>query len=257
MDYSKYFPEIGQEIWHFSHLERAMSLAKDSIKILPETANGRIIWADELTEAKGRFNRVWFAEKGGLWISLSIFDEFLPETATFFPLIFGLVMARCAYDFKIYSAKIKWINDLHINGKKLGGVLIEKFKDWYIVGMGLNVNNILPENLPAISFKELLAKEVSLFKVLEKIIYWTRFYLGFLRFYERKILEEEVVENVIIEDFRKFSDTLGRCVYYSYNLDSEEGIVGKVIDMTQEGGLLLKTENQILTFFSGEVIYIY
>lgn len=58
-------------------------------------------------------------------------------------------------------------------------VLIEKFDHWYIAGIGLNVNNSLPSNLPAISFKEILGKEISIFHVLENILYWLRYYFGF------------------------------------------------------------------------------
>lgn len=259
MDYSKYFPEIGQEIWNFKKLVRAMEVAKNFVKIFPEKANGRIVRADELSEAKGRFDRKWFAEKGGLWMAISIYDEFLEENSFLIPLIFGLAMVRCANHFGIDQAKIKWINDLHFNGKKLGGVLVEKFENWYISGIGININNALPSELPAISFKELLKKEISVLEVLGSIIYWLRYYFGFLRFYERKKLEEEVVTNLIIEDFKKFSDTIKRCVIYSYNLDKEENLlIGTVLDITEKGTLLIKESfsQEILEVSSGEIFYI-
>lgn len=255
-DYTALFPEIGQEIWHFPILSRSMPLAKKLIDKYSRTANGRIIWTDILTNAKGRFERKWIAEKGGLWITCSIFDEFLPQTSSFFPLIFGLVMLKCAYDFKIFSAKIKWINDLHFNGKKLGGVLIEKYKEWYIVGIGMNINNDPPKNLSAISFKQILGMELPLKKIIERLIYWLRYYLGYLRFYEKAVLEEEKINNLIIQEFKKFSDTIGRCVYYSYNLDSKNGIIGKAINIDEKGSLIIKTENQILSVNSGEIVYL-
>lgn len=259
MDYSKYFPEIGQEIWQFKELSRAMEFIKKLIEIFPEKANGRIARADILFEAKGRFDRKWFALKGGLWIAISIYNEFLEENSSLIPLIFGLTMVRCANYFGINQAKIKWINDLHFNGKKIGGVLIEKFNDWYIAGIGMNINNPLPSGFPATSFKEILGKELPILKVLEIIIYWLRYYFGFLRFYERKILEEEKINNLIIEDFKKFSDTIGRCVVYTYNLDREENlIIGNVLDITEKGSLLIEDNfsQEILEIFSGEIFYI-
>jgi BirA family biotin operon repressor/biotin-[acetyl-CoA-carboxylase] ligase len=259
LDYSIYFPEIGQEIWHFKNLPRAMDLAKELIYLLPEKANGRIVKADFLSEAKGRFDRKWFAPKGGLWMAISIYDEFLTEHSSLISLIFGLAMYRCANHFGINKAKIKWINDLHLNGKKIGGVLIEKFDHWYIAGIGLNVNNPIPSNIPAISFKEILGKEISIFQVLENILYWLRYYFGFLRFYERKKLEEENLTNLIVEDFKLFSDTIGRCVIYTHNLDEEEILaIGKVLDITEKGTLLIKdtSSKEILEIFSGEIFYI-
>ena len=104
-----------------------MDFIKNLIAFYPEKANGRIVRADVLSGAKGRFDRKWFAQEGGLWMAISIYDEFLPENSSLISLIFGLVMARCANYFNIEQAKIKWINDLHLNGRKIGGVLLERF----------------------------------------------------------------------------------------------------------------------------------
>ncbi|WP_038056120.1 biotin--[acetyl-CoA-carboxylase] ligase [Thermodesulfobacterium hydrogeniphilum] len=259
LDYSKFFPEIGQEVWHFPSLSRAMALLKEFIRLFPKTANGRIIKADILLESKGRFNRKWFAEKGGLWVALSIYDEFLPENSCLIPLILGLALVRSAYHFGIKEAKIKWINDLHYKGKKIAGVLIEKFESWYIIGIGINVNNNPPEKIPAISFKKILKKEISLLTVLKVLIFWLRYYFGFLRFYERNILDEKEVKNIIIENYKKFSDTLKRCIAFSYNLDkAEEVLIGEVIDITNKGSLLINLENsEIVEVSSGEIIYLW
>ncbi len=256
MDYSRLFPEIGEEVWYFPSLSRAMLLSAEFVNRFPRKANGRIIWAGKLTQAKGRFERKWFAEKGGLWLSLSLYDEFLPETRPLIPLAIGLALLKSVHQLGATQVKLKWINDLHVNGKKLAGVLTQKWKDWLIVGMGLNVKNPTPSHLPAISIRELLKKEVPLCKILSSLIHWLRYYLGFLRFYERKLLYEEDVKNIIIEDFKCFSDTIGRCVYYHYNTEHEDGIYGEVLDIGPKGELILKTEEDVQSFDSGEVIYL-
>lgn len=259
-DFSIYFPEIGEEIWHFRELPRAMSLAKDFINIFPSTANGRIIRAETLTEAKGRFERKWFAEEGGLWLALTIYDEFLETSHSLIPFIPGLAIAKCAHEFGIKQAKLKWINDLHVNGKKIAGVLMEKVNDWFILGIGINVNNPLPPQVPCESFKNLLKQEVPILNVLSSLVYWLRYYFGFLRFFEKCFLEEKPVYNLIIEDFKKFSDTLGRCVAFSYNFDKEDFLLGYVLDLTEKGSLLLQILDSnppfVLEVFSGELIYL-
>lgn len=258
LNYHKYFPEIGQEIWFFQKLPRAMDVAKDLIKIFPQRANGRIIISKILSSAKGRFNRKWLAEEGGLWMALTLYDEFLTENYSLIPLILGLAAVRCVYDLGIKEVKLKWINDIHFNGKKIGGILLEKYENWYIAGIGLNVNNSLPPSLPAITLKYLLNREINLIEVLELLIYWLKYYFGFLRVYEKKILEEQNIPNLIIKDFKNFSDTIGRCVAYSYNLDKESIIIGKVIDITEKGSILLETQDfpeKILEFSSGEILY--
>jgi len=64
------------------------------------------------------------------------------------------------------------------------------------------------------------------------------------------------VENLIIKDFKLYSDTLGRCVYYHYNTEEEDGICGKVLDIGLKGEEILDTEEGIQSFSSGEVIYL-
>ncbi len=259
MSYHKYFPEIGQEIWYFQKLPRAMELAKDLIKIFPQKANGRIIISKKLISAKGRFGRKWLAEEGGLWMALTIYDEFLKENFPFIPLILGLAVVRCIHELGIKEIKLKWINDIHFNGKKIGGILLEKYENWYIAGIGLNVNNSLPSFLPANNLRNLLGKEINLINMLELLIYWLRHYFGFLRIYEKVILEQQSIYNVIIKDFKNFSDTIGKCVAYSYNLENEDIIVGKVVDITERGGLLLETQDfpkEVLEIFSGEILYL-
>jgi len=257
LNFSKFFPEIGEEIWYYPVLERAMALSIDLIKKFPNRANGRIIWASELTQAKGRFQRKWFASKGGLWFSLSIFDEFLSTTQSFIPLSVGLALIKAIHRFGVKEAKLKWINDIHLNGRKLAGVLIEKWKDWYIIGIGVNVNNPLPFFLPAISLKQIFKKEVSILKCFALIIYFLRHYFGFLRFYERRFLAEESIPNLIIKEFKLYSDTLGRCVYFHYDTEKEDGIFGLVIDIGEKGELILKTSNGISEFTAGEIIYVF
>lgn len=257
-DFSVYFPEVGKEIWHFPSLDRAMSLAIKLLEIYPSTANGRIIWADKLFKAKGRWNRRWIAEKGGLWIAISLFDEFLPENTGLFSLIFGLALKKCLEEFGLKEIKVKWINDLHYQKKKIAGVLIEKYKEWYIVGIGLNVNNPLPNFLNAINLRQILGYELKTENVLYFLIKWLSFYLGFLRFYERKILEEVLVENLIIKDFKLFTDTLGRWVKYGLDLENKpsEAIVGKVLDIDEKGKLILRTEVGTYKVSTGEIFYL-
>jgi len=256
LDFSEFFPEIGREVWHFPTLSRAIQTSKDLIKLYPRTANGRIVRGDLLLEAKGRFDRKWFAEKGGLWVALSLYDEFLENHASLVSFIPGLAMVRCARYFGIYQAKVKWINDLHVNGKKIGGVLIERFNDWYIIGIGLNINNPLPKGIPSESFRNLLKKEIPVLEVLEVLIHWLRYYFGFLRWFEQKHLEEEHLPNLIIEDFKNFSDTLGRCVAYGYNIDRDDYLIAQAIDITSSGKLVLISEEGPIEVSTGEILYL-
>ena len=63
------------------------------------------------------------------------------------PLIAGLATIRGLRGIENLEYKFKWTNDVYLENKKLCGILMEKTDDVYIVGIGINVNNILPEKL--------------------------------------------------------------------------------------------------------------
>jgi len=257
LDYCKYFPELGEELWYFPKLRRTFPVLKQLIEIFPQRANGRIVWAGTLSQAKGRFTRRWFASEGGLWIGISIYDEFLPNSQGLIPLTFGLAIVKTVREFGIDEAKVKWINDVHINGKKLAGVLIERFGEWFLVGIGINVNNPLPKGIPATSIKEVTGREQVLSRVFDRLIKWIRYYLGFLRDYERNLQQEEKAENIVIKDFLEYSDTIGRCVYYAYDVEKEDGIIGIAEAITSSGALVLRVNGKKIKVNSGEVIYLW
>ncbi len=108
------------------------------------------------TQGKGTKNRSFECEKGGLWLSLLKFHENAPAKDAF------LMMARAAVavckTLEEYglSPKIKWANDVLIGGKKVCGVLTEnRLSGDKIVstlwGVGLNVNNVLSDELSSIA----------------------------------------------------------------------------------------------------------
>ena len=256
-EFYRLFPEIGQEVWYFPELERTIPVQKGLIKDFPTGANGRIVIASKLTEAKGRFQRTWFAEKGGLWLSVSIYDEFSDEVKSLIPLLPGLAICRTANALGIPQARVKWINDVHVKGKKLAGVLIECYENWFLIGMGININNHVPGDIPAVSIKDLTGRDIELSRVLESLIFWLQSYFGYLRFYESNLLKEDFKENAILKDFKVLSDTLGRCVAYSYNLESEDYLIGKAVGVTEKGELILDVNGEHVFLKTGEVIYLF
>lgn len=248
--------EIGRDIRSFEEVPRLMSLAYELALSEPRTAHGRILKAERLSQARGRHGRTWIAEPGGLWMALSLYDDHLPQTHGLFPLIFGLAMARMALDLGL-PARIRWINDLHFRGRKLAGVLIEKHAEWLIVGLGINVNNPPPPGMPAETLSRLAGKYISLDEIFHLVIHHLRYYYALFRDLEAELSPyEEVPENKLVKDFRKYSDTLGRCVAWAGNLDREEPLIAHTRDILPNGSLLLETKEGSFPVNFGEIIYI-
>ena len=103
------------------------------------------------TAGRGRHGRVWISEKNaGLYFSIVL----RPKIETRFLSLVTLMTAVAVYEtLKTFnlSPDIKWANDVHINGKKISGILAETCETptglAVIVGIGINLksSNFPPE----------------------------------------------------------------------------------------------------------------
>jgi BirA family biotin operon repressor/biotin-[acetyl-CoA-carboxylase] ligase len=95
--------------------------------------HGTLVSAGVQTAGRGRYARTWSAPAGSsLLFSLIVrsFDSLLPLRA-------GLAVA----DVAGAGARVKWPNDVWVDGLKVAGILVEgrPAEGWAIVGVGLNV----------------------------------------------------------------------------------------------------------------------
>lgn len=105
------------------------------------------VLCEEQTKGRGRMGRTWHSpSEGNIYVSL-VFRPGIPPSALqgITPWI-GLVLARTTSEFTGLPVQIKWPNDLLIDGRKLGGILMEARVDAdstreLVLGFGLNVNS--------------------------------------------------------------------------------------------------------------------
>ena len=95
--------------------------------------HGMIVTAGVQTAGRGRYGRTWSAPAGSsLLLSLIVreFDALLPLRA-------GLAVADVAGP----RARVKWPNDVWIDGLKVAGILVEArpAEGWAVLGIGVNV----------------------------------------------------------------------------------------------------------------------
>ncbi len=103
--------------------------------------HGTLVTAGAQSAGRGRQGRTWAAPPGrALLLSLLLrdYDPLLPLRA-------GLAVADIAGD----AARVKWPNDVLVDGRKLAGVLVEaRPRDgWAVLGIGVNVA-VDPAELP-------------------------------------------------------------------------------------------------------------
>ena len=122
----------------------------------------KAIFASSQKYGKGQFGRDWHSPKGGVWVSAAINSE---DSKTNHSQLFGLAVALAMverFERLGVDVKIKWPNDLLVQGKKLAWILPRLFfrggeLRLLRVGVGLNVFNSVPKE--GISLKQIYGNE--------------------------------------------------------------------------------------------------
>ncbi len=197
-----------------------------------------IVIAEEQSNGRGTKGRSFVSNSGGLYISvMKNYGEF-PASDSFKIMINSCVAVCKTLESFGVSPKIRWANDVLADGKKICGILIENtLSDAYIsrsiVGIGLNINNTLPENLKDIA--------TTLFEQTEKSISVEAV---------RKILIENLQKEYSIDDYRAYISWLNSPVTLKF-LDGE--VVAKAISVENDGRLKVEIGGEIKIISSAEV----
>lgn len=111
---------------------------------------GTVVTAGRQTAGRGRFGRAWHSPAGGLWMSMRL----KPRHLAFLTAASALAAGDAVTRLSGLRPLIRFPNDLLVNDRKLGGLLIEARPPEAVVGIGLNVNLAeLPPELEATSLQ--------------------------------------------------------------------------------------------------------
>lgn len=115
-----------------------------------------IVTASRQTAGKGTKGRSFISDAGGLYVSVMRHYENFCNTQAFRIMINACVAVCKTVESFGLKPVIRWANDVLVGGKKICGTLIENtfsgsFISRSIVGMGINVNNVLPPELNKIA----------------------------------------------------------------------------------------------------------
>jgi BirA family transcriptional regulator, biotin operon repressor / biotin---[acetyl-CoA-carboxylase] ligase len=121
---------IGRPRLHLR--ETASTNAKARELALAGAPAGTLVTASAQTAGRGRQGRVW-SSPAGQALLLSVVLRELPELL---PLRAGLAVADLAGE----RARVKWPNDVLLDGRKVAGVLVEgrPQEGWAVLGIGVN-----------------------------------------------------------------------------------------------------------------------
>ena len=178
----------------------------------------------EQSKGYGRLGSFWESEIGGLYYSVVLpYNKILP-------IIVGVAVSDVLVKYNI-NIRLKWPNDILVDGKKLGGILCQSQGKSTIIGLGINVNNKpnfsesinlsdLGCNLDKLNFIDSLSKKISV------VMGWK--------------------EQKVIDKFSTYDCLIGRHVSWS------EG-KGRVERISEEGHLVIRNTNNKVVFLTEEV----
>jgi BirA family biotin operon repressor/biotin-[acetyl-CoA-carboxylase] ligase len=208
---------------------------------------GIVVIAEKQTKGYGRIKRMWNSNEGGLWFSMLLKPVICPDESSRLSLLFSIALNRILKKKYGISSEIKWPNDILIFGKKVAGIIIEMSVEqdiinWVAAGVGVNINNSLPENLKntSISIKEVLKREIDRAK----------FFAAFLTEFE------SLYSNFQKDGFKQFLEEYNSKVAYKdafVTVDSgyNDIITGKNFGIDESGRLIIGTKNKLEKIISG------
>ncbi|MDD7410059.1 biotin--[acetyl-CoA-carboxylase] ligase [Fusobacterium gastrosuis] len=200
-----------------------------------------IVSAKNQTSGRGRRGNTWVSSKGmALFSFLLKTDKKLDiNEYTKLPLIAGIATLSAMKKIEENDYKYKWTNDIYLEEKKLSGILVEKVENDFVIGIGINVNNQIPEEIKdiAVSLKNKHDIDKVILTVVETFAdYYNKFSSG-------KWLD-------ILDEINKYNFLKNKKI--KVNVGSEV-YKGEALDINKDGRLAVKINNEIKYFNAGEI----
>ncbi|MGN1060813.1 MAG: biotin--[acetyl-CoA-carboxylase] ligase [Candidatus Coproplasma sp.] len=197
-----------------------------------------IVTAKKQTKGRGTKGRTFVSDEGGVYVSvMKRYTDF--DFVNTFSIMINACVAVCN-TLKAFNLNptVKWANDVLLNGKKVCGTLIENRLGAdnvcvSIVGIGLNVNNVLPEELKEIAttMRVCRGRKLNVKSVRTQLI---------------KNLQKQYT----VEEYKSFVDWFGQEVYLDTN---GQRFTATALDVDDRGNLICKIDGEIKKISSAEM----
>lgn len=198
--------------------------------------------AEEQTAGKGRVGKSFLSPYGtGLYLSTIIHADDAPDPSLI-TMAAAVALKEAITEQTSDDVKIKWVNDLYCNHKKIAGILTEadfsQGKARYVIGLGVNTNT--PQNLFE---KQALPTAGSLTDDISRNQLAADLMNALYRWIQRPADE-------ILNAYRKYNLTIGKTIRFAKG-DIEYTGVAEAID--DDGALLVAVEGHTLRLSAGAI----
>lgn len=206
---------------------------------------GTVVIAASQSGGRGTKGRAFHSPDGGVYLSMILRPT--DADGTLITSCAAVAVARAIERFCTLDVRIKWVNDLVVNEKKLCGILTEAgFRadnalDYVVLGIGINVApTAFPDALSHIA-TSLGNEGVTVDRNALIAAVLTEWEAAYATIGTRAFLTES----------RRRSCVLGNPVTVTRG---DEQFTARAVDITNDGHLTVQKENgELVTLFSGEV----
>lgn len=246
---------VGQNLIELASVSSTNTYAAELLQKMTVT-EGTVVFTLNQSNGRGQRGNSWESEPTkNLTFSVILYPTFLPAKRQFdLNMAISCAIWECLYEqiqIPLFGQKlkVKWPNDIYVENKKIGGVLIENSLIGNqiassIVGIGLNVNQeaFNPSVPNAISMKKLTQTSYNINNLLEHLcLYIEKYYVRLARIWKH----QHQLENV---DSIAYLATDYLKVLYRHNILSTylyngETIQAKLIGVSLDGKLNLQKED--------------
>ncbi len=253
--------QLFNENFLIKRLESVDSTQKYAKRLIMSYCNNNLrqiaIIASTQTDGYGRLSRKWESIHGNLHLTLAmpvphnVYDCVKSQISYVTGIAIGKTISSLVnLDLHNTSVKYKWVNDILINNKKVAGMLVEILNNYFIIGIGVNLQhqpNFLSFTDQSINTSSIGTTSIAEYSSnIDCEIFLDEFFKKFTSFYNAWV-------NQGFDDFRKIwkndAYKIGEVITLRYG---EKSISGIFDDITDDGAMMLKTNDGIQKFYAGD-----
>lgn len=223
---------FGKDIIHLSDVNSTNNFAA---KLFSDNLcqNGSVIMSDYQINGKGQRGNFWQSENGKNLLCTFVYqpDILSVENQAQINWATSLSVKACLekYDLEV---KIKWPNDIVVNGIKICGILIENllkgnFISTSFIGIGLNVNQLKFIDFLATSIQIETENSFTNREILDSLILEMNFYFDLLK------RDKSTLKNKYLSSLFRLNEN---CLYESESVV----FLGKIINVSTTGLLVIE-----------------
>jgi len=218
------------DIFRLATVESTQDEARD---LAADRGVPSLVVASEQLSGRGRQGRSWTQPDRGMFASLALFSDCAPSELTLLPLTAAVAVRTVVLNRFDIELDLRWPNDLMLDGRKVGGILVESSGTSVVVGCGMNLWWANPLDGAASLLHEDPGSEAAP-RLAES---WAGSLLAFL---------ENGPQAWPRAEYERACITLSRNVFW-------EGGEGRAVAIAVDGALIVDEEGVDVILHSGEV----